>query len=87
MPTKVFTAHIPLELAEKVDALAGRLERPRGWVVKQALQAWIADEEERDRLTREALREVEQGLTVDHARVLEWVDSLGGPNPIEPPKP
>ena len=87
MATRVFTAHIPQDLAEKVDALAERLERPRGWIVKRALQAWIADEEERDRLTRDAMRDVELGLTVDHASVLEWVDSLGGRNPIGPPRP
>lgn len=53
--TKVFTAHIPLPLADKVDPLAARLDRSRGWVVKQALSAWIAQEEERSRLTCEAL--------------------------------
>ena len=37
MDTKVITAHVPLPLAEKVDELAARLERPRGWIVKQAL--------------------------------------------------
>ena len=42
-------------LAEKVDQLAARLERSRGWIVKQALTAWVDQEEERSRLTREAL--------------------------------
>ena len=37
--TKVLTAHVPLPLAEKVDQLANRLERSRGWVIKQALSA------------------------------------------------
>ena len=53
--TRVFTAHVPVPLAEKVDQLAERLERSRGWIMKQALWAWIAQEEERDRLIREAL--------------------------------
>lgn len=34
--TKVVTAHVPLGLAEKVDAMASRLKRSRGWVMKQA---------------------------------------------------
>ncbi|PLU37301.1 CopG family transcriptional regulator, partial [Sinorhizobium medicae] len=34
------TAHVPLPLAEKVDQIAARLERSRGWIVKQALTAW-----------------------------------------------
>ena len=47
METKVLTAHVPLPLAEKVDEMAARLERPRGWIVKQALSAWIEREEAR----------------------------------------
>jgi predicted transcriptional regulator len=34
--TKVLTARVPLALAAKVDALAACLERPGGWIVKQA---------------------------------------------------
>lgn len=37
--TKVLTAHVPLPLAEKVDQMAVRLDRSRGWIVKQALSA------------------------------------------------
>ena len=56
--TRVLTAHVPVQLAEKVDDLANRLERPRGWIVKQALAAWIDQEEERHRLTLEGMADV-----------------------------
>ena len=46
--TKVLTAHVPLPLAEKVDQMAERLERSRGWIMKQALSAWLDQEEERE---------------------------------------
>jgi len=85
MQTKVVTAHIPLDLADKVDALAARLERPRGWIVKKALTAWVAEEELQDRLTREALDQARQGLGVDHAEVMAWAESLDGPNPLPMP--
>ena len=55
MNTKVLTAHIPLPLAEKVDQFSLRLERSRRWIIKQALSAWIDQEEERQRLTLGAL--------------------------------
>jgi len=45
--TRVLTVHVPVPLAEKVDDLARRMERSRGWILKQALAAWIAQEEER----------------------------------------
>ena len=39
MKTKVLTAHVPMPMAEKVDELSRRLDRSRGWIVKQALAA------------------------------------------------
>lgn len=80
------TAHIPLPLAEKVDQLASRLERSRGWVVKQALSAWIADEEERNRLTQEALAEVDAGQVIDHQAVRAWAESLSSDEPGQAPR-
>ncbi|ACE94583.1 hypothetical conserved protein (plasmid) [Rhizobium etli CIAT 652] len=82
METKVLTAHVPLPLAQKVDQLASRLERSRGWIVKQALTAWIDQEEERRRLTLEALADVDSGNVVDHQSVQAWADSLDGDEPI-----
>ena len=61
MNTRVVTAHIPSELAEQVDKLAARLDRPRGWIVKQALSSWIALEAKRHQLTLEGLADVEIG--------------------------
>lgn len=74
--TKVLTARVSLPLAEKIDQLATRLERSRGWIVKQALVAWIDQEEERSRLTREALADVDAGRVIDHQAVQAWADSL-----------
>lgn len=84
--TKVLTAHVPLQLAEKVDLLAARLERSRGWIVKQALTGWIDQEEERSRLTREALADVEAGQVIDHQSVQAWADSLSTLQPLPAPK-
>ena len=84
--TKVLTAHVPLQLAEKVDLLAARLERSRGWIVKQALAGWIEQEEERSRLTREALADVNTGHVIDHQSVQTWADSLSTSQPLPAPK-
>jgi predicted transcriptional regulator len=83
MSTKVLTAHVPLPLAEKVDELAARLERSRGWIVKQALAAWVDQEEERRRLTLEALADVDAGRVLDHQAVQAWAANLES----EPPAP
>jgi len=84
--TRVMTAHVSVSLAEKVDQAAERLERSRGWIVKQALSAWIAQEEERDRLTLEALADVDAGRVIDHQAVQAWADSLGSEEPMPRPR-
>jgi predicted transcriptional regulator len=86
MNTKVLTAHVPLALAEKVDQLAARQDRSRGWIVKQALAAWIDQEEERSRLTREALADVDAGRVIAHQAVQAWADSLNTNQPLPPPR-
>jgi len=83
--TKVLTVHLPLELAEKVEAMAARLERSRGWVMKQALEAWVDQEEERHRMTLEALADVDVGHVIDHQAIQAWADSLGPRKPLPPP--
>jgi predicted transcriptional regulator len=84
--TKTVTAQIPIPLAEKVDRIATRLERSRGWVVKQALIAWTEQEEERSRLTHEALADVDAGHVIDHQAVQAWADSLDTDTPLPVPR-
>ncbi len=84
--TRVLTAHVPVPLAEKVDQVANRLERSRGWIMKQALSSWIAQEEERDRLTYEALADVDAGRVIDHQAVQAWADSLSTDEPLSVPR-
>ncbi|NEV60672.1 CopG family ribbon-helix-helix protein [Thiorhodococcus minor] len=84
--TRVLTAHVPVPLAEKVDQMADRLERSRGWIMKQALSSWIALEEERDRLTQEALADVDAGRVIDHQAVQAWADRLDADEPLPVPR-
>ncbi len=79
MSTRVVTAHIPSELAEQIERLAARLDRPKGWIVKQALAAWVALEAKRHQLTLEGLADVDAGRLVDHASVEAWAKSLDKP--------
>jgi predicted transcriptional regulator len=83
--TKVLTAHVPLPLADRVDAMAERLDRSRGWIVKQALAAWVDLEEERHRMTLAALADVDAGRVIDAHAVQAWADSLTTDQPLLPP--
>lgn len=72
MADRVMTAHIPEALAREVDRLAERLDRPRGWLVKEALTRYVALEQRRHALTLEGLEDVDAGRMVDHAVVEAW---------------
>jgi predicted transcriptional regulator len=86
MATKVLTTHVPIDLASKVDAMAARLDRSRGWIVKQAIAAWVDLEEERHRMTLEALADVDHGDVVSHQAVQAWADSLLTDTPLPSPQ-
>ncbi|WP_229733031.1 CopG family ribbon-helix-helix protein [Sphingomonas psychrolutea] len=79
------TAHIPLDLAAKVDAAASRIDRSRGWVVKQALVAWVDQEDERHRMTLEALADVDAGRIISDEAMETWADSLSSDTPLPRP--
>jgi predicted transcriptional regulator len=76
MNTRVVTAHIPNDLAEQIDRLATRLDRSKGWIVKQALTSWVALEAKRHQLTLEGLADVDAGRIVDHASIDSWATGL-----------
>lgn len=50
------------------------------------MTAWIAQEEERDRLTREALVDVDVGRVIDQQAVQAWVESLDTDQPLPLPR-
>ncbi|MBL8500798.1 MAG: ribbon-helix-helix protein, CopG family [Nitrosomonas sp.] len=76
MNTRVVTAHIPSELAEQIDQLAERLDRPKGWIVKQALMSWVELEAKRHQLTLEGLADVDAGRLIDHTVIETWAKNL-----------
>lgn len=86
MLTKVLTAHVPIPLVDKVDQIAARMERSRGWIVKQALSAWVDQEELRRRMTLDAMVDVDAGQVIDHQAVQAWADSLGTDQPLPVPR-
>ena len=68
---RVVTANLPQKLAARLDKIAARRDRSKSWIVCQALDEWLAEEERRHELTLEALRDVDEGRTFTHEEVLE----------------
>jgi predicted transcriptional regulator len=85
MEIEVLTVQVPCELAEKLEALAARLQRSRDWIIEQALVGFIDQAEERRRLTLEALADVDTGRLISHEAVQAWADSLESDSPLPRP--
>jgi predicted transcriptional regulator len=83
--TRTFTAQVPTPLAEQVDQLADELERSRQWIVKRALVLYVAREQERRRLLKEAMDEVDQGRLVSMEQMDAWAASLDTDNELPTP--
>ncbi|MEA3057394.1 MAG: hypothetical protein QOF34_209 [Sphingomonadales bacterium] len=71
---RVVTAKLPDELVSRMDEIAGRIERSKSWIVRQAVSEWLAEEQRRHELTLEALRDVDEGRTIPHEEVLAMVE-------------
>lgn len=69
------------DLHSRLERLAKREHRTRGWLINDALRDYLEQEElraERYRQTLEALEEIEAGApTVDGEAVHEWITSWG----------
>ncbi len=64
MNNRVVTAHIPINLAEQVDFFAARLDRPKDWIVRQAIASWVDLEARRYQLTLDGLANVDANQVV-----------------------
>lgn len=58
---RVVTAKLPEDLVIQMDEIAGRIERSKSWIVRQAVADWLAEEQRRYELTLEAMKSVDEG--------------------------
>lgn len=83
------TTHISVrirpDLGEKVEALAGTLDRSKSWVVEQALEEYLTTQEWQIAAIKEGVAAADRGELVPDDAVAEWIESWGGPN--EKPRP
>lgn len=68
------------ELQAKLEALADKLERSKGWIINTALLQYIEREERRQRMleeTEEAIADIEAGRIVSGEDVMQWLETWG----------
>lgn len=83
---RVITAKLEDDLVTRLDAAAGRIERSKSWIVRAALEQWLAEEQLRHQLTMEALAEVEGKQLIGQDEMDAWAKSLQRTAKKAPPR-
>ena len=73
---RVVTTKLPDDTFARLDKVAGRIERSKSWIVREAVQEWLSEEQRRYELTLEALRSIDEGRGIDHEDVRTWAEEL-----------
>ena len=77
------------EIKERVQRLASSQKRTAHWVMKEAIEQYVAREEDRESANRDALKAWEEykatGLHLTLEEADAWLAELEAGNDIEPP--
>ncbi len=76
------------ELLARLERTAEQLRRSKGWIIKDAVEEYLAREElkqRRNQATLESWEDYQAGRTIDGDQVMEWIESWGTEDEKEPP--
>lgn len=84
--TAPVSVRLDAALNERVTAVARTLDRPKSWVIEQAVQDFVAMQEWQLAAIDEGLRAADAARVVPHEDVVAWVQSWGRPDELPMPK-
>lgn len=84
---QVVSVQMPADLVAEMDRYGEAIERPRSWIIRQAVASYLAYEAEKDRATRLSLADTDAGRTISGEAVKAWANSLDQDTPLPLPKP
>ncbi|WP_158537286.1 CopG family ribbon-helix-helix protein [Humitalea rosea] len=73
-------------LNEQVGALAAALDRPKSWIIEQAVEDYVALQTWHLAAIDEGIKAAEDGRVASHEDVEAWVRSWGSPAERPAPK-
>jgi predicted transcriptional regulator len=74
------------ELNDQIAAIAVALDRPKSWIIEQAVKDFVALEAWRLAAIDEGIKAADDGRVVAHEDVVAWVRSWGGADELPMPK-
>jgi len=82
------SVRMPDQLMNKLEAIAEKLDRSKGWIIKDAVSQYVERMDRREKMlveTRLALADVEEGNVIDGEDVITWIESWGTADEKVPP--
>ena len=75
--TTVFSVRVPLAIKEKLESIAEAMDRPRSWVVNDALEQYIVEQAWQIEAIKEGIVAADRGEVVPHEDVVaKWERKL-----------
>ncbi|MCC8405288.1 ribbon-helix-helix protein, CopG family [Paraburkholderia sp. MMS20-SJTN17] len=83
---KTVTAQLPVNLVDRMESLATKLDRSKQWIVRKAVVAYLARAERERQMIQEGLDDVTAGRLISMDAMERWADSLGTDHELPFPK-
>jgi predicted transcriptional regulator len=80
------TIRLTSELDEQVTKIAKAMNRPKSWVIEQAVKDFVAVQEWHLAAIDEGIRDADAGRVMPHNDVAAWVRSWGEPDELPNPE-
>jgi predicted transcriptional regulator len=84
--TATLTVRLPTEIEARLERLAKTTSLSKSKLAKDAIVAYLDEQEHQLEKIREGLADAEAGRVVSHEEVARWLDSWGTENELPPPK-
>jgi predicted transcriptional regulator len=78
--TAPLSIRLDADLNNRVAAVAVALDRPKSWVIEQAVQDFVSIQEWQLTAIDEGIRAADAGRVIPHEKVVAWVRSWGEPD-------
>jgi predicted transcriptional regulator len=73
-------------LNDRITVIAAALDRPKSWVIEQAVRDFVAMQEWQLAAIDEGIRAADAGRIAAHDDVAAWVESWGRPDELPMPE-
>ena len=74
--SQVLTTRVSKDIADQLDAVATRLDRPRAWVIKRALENYLQEQEEMAAFIQEGIDSADRGELIPHEQVVAEMEQM-----------